>query len=332
MAAAGKCPRSQTTAFMLEDHRVPPRVAAVEAASRRTARCQSHRARRHHRCRLSSSGAKTVRPSRDELEVTNPHGPGATKRVCTVTAVTLRERCPWTLWYSAKRLGGGQRVRLERSLLAGILVTEERHGLRVRSGLPWLAGGCVVAPLSLAAINVWLLVATGNLASDRVLSDEVGGMIAWLAFGLVGAVLTARRPRNPVGRLFVGIGLSMVASTTALLYAQYGVVVSPGSVPLAAEMRYLTAIHVLGLTAMPVALLLFPTGQPPTPGWWRLPMLRPWPTERSETTPDARNVPRTQQRPTRHSDLKARPKHPRRPSNTAVCARRPRPPSRVAQQ
>ena len=89
-----------------------------------------------------------------------------------------------------------------------------------------------------------------------------------MSFGICGAILAWHRPRNPIGWLFAAGG---VAYATAALAAPLGVVLREAAAPMAAQ-RLVITIFVwswplaIGLV-LPLTLLLFPDGRPPTPRW-----------------------------------------------------------------
>jgi hypothetical protein len=93
--------------------------------------------------------------------------------------------------------------------------------------------------------------------------------IVFSAFGVVGGVVAARRPRNPVGWCF-GLGALMwglaVLSSDVYWHIAFGRVHPPGAsqyVAWFASWAILPAFALL-LSLVP---LLFPTGAPPTPRW-----------------------------------------------------------------
>jgi hypothetical protein len=115
--------------------------------------------------------------------------------------------------------------------------------------------------------------------------------LALVLFGWFGALIVSRQPSQPIGWI-----LCALAGTLALLgfaneYAIYGLITHPGAAPGAAALAWFTtwAIAIpLGLLA--ALLLLFPTGQAPSPGWrwwlwvagianllWVLSALEVWP-------------------------------------------------------
>jgi hypothetical protein len=93
-------------------------------------------------------------------------------------------------------------------------------------------------------------------------------VVAALVAATVGAVLSSRRPRHPVGWLLLGLGLTVTASGVFDGYARYGLVVRPGSLPLARWVAiYSPATLYLGFVCIGWILLLTPTGSPPSPRW-----------------------------------------------------------------
>jgi hypothetical protein len=54
----------------------------------------------------------------------------------------------------------------------------------------------------------------------------------------VGAVVASRRPRNPVGWFFVVSAVTAAMSEASFRYAVYGLVIDPGSLPLARAMAW----------------------------------------------------------------------------------------------
>ena len=89
-----------------------------------------------------------------------------------------------------------------------------------------------------------------------------------MSFGICGAILAWHRPRNPIGWLFAAGG---VAYATAALAAPLGAVLREAAAPMAVQ-RLVITIFVwswplaIGLV-LPLTLLLFPDGRPPTPRW-----------------------------------------------------------------
>jgi hypothetical protein len=126
------------------------------------------------------------------------------------------------------------------------------------------------APWVLLGACGTLLVIVGLVATRGTV---VEGSLSFLGisggFALVGALIAARRPRNPIGWLCLGLGLAGGSQVAAYSYAIHGLITDPGSLPGA-----LFAAWWAGWAASPVFSfltsllpLLFPTGRPPSPRW-----------------------------------------------------------------
>jgi signal transduction histidine kinase len=93
-------------------------------------------------------------------------------------------------------------------------------------------------------------------------------LVAFLAFSTVGALIASRRPENSVGWIFCGLGVFLAGGFAAKFYADYALIVRPGSLP-GGE------VSVLGLSwtaplliaAPTFVLLLFPDGRLPSRRW-----------------------------------------------------------------
>jgi hypothetical protein len=107
---------------------------------------------------------------------------------------------------------------------------------------------------------------------NRTLSDDPVALVylpTFTAFMVVGALVVARRPANPIGWLFSATGLLAMGASVAGEYSQYAYVTRPGSRPFAVvAVWYMNwaAYLVFGL-AFTFVLLLFPTGRLLSPRW-----------------------------------------------------------------
>jgi hypothetical protein len=125
--------------------------------------------------------------------------------------------------------------------------------------------------LALFAVSVtalcMLAVATGNI--HQVPTDNAALLLAFTAFMVVGALIVAHRPGNPVGWIFSAIGLLSVTGALAEEYAYYAYVTRPGVLPGAIVAAWYAGWHwnlTISLTLVFTALL-FPTGRLPSPRW-----------------------------------------------------------------
>lgn len=108
------------------------------------------------------------------------------------------------------------------------------------------------------------------LSRDAV-SNAVNFAIAILfvvTFQTVGALIASRRPENPIGWVFCGMGLALVVAVLTGNYAQYGLVIEPGALPAAETAAWVgNWIWLVALSPLGFFLLLFPDGHPPSPRW-----------------------------------------------------------------
>ena len=131
-----------------------------------------------------------------------------------------------------------------------------------------------------------LAVALGVLVALEILAGAVFSVVAgwsWqdardafvitnsaigLSFGICGAILAWHRPHNPIGWLFAAGGM---AYATAALIAPLGAVLHEAGAPIAVQRLMITIFvwswpFAIGLV-LPLALLLFPDGRPPSRRW-----------------------------------------------------------------
>jgi len=120
--------------------------------------------------------------------------------------------------------------------------------------------GLVVASFLLRAIN--------DPTTD--VADAVLTRLGWGAYPTVGAVIVARRPRNPVGWLCCAVGLLLGPAFFGQDYAWYALVREAGSLPGGQVMAWLGQWPwrvVLGLLSFLLLLLLFPSGRLVSARW-----------------------------------------------------------------
>jgi cytochrome bd-type quinol oxidase subunit 2 len=128
----------------------------------------------------------------------------------------------------------------------------------------WLAGILGLLGVVLAAGTLLLAVLNGRTPGE-ILIDEGILTIAILvvAFSVVGAVISSHRPQNAVGWLFCCAALFQALSVFTYEYAIYALITKPGSLPLGAEMSWMSPwIWAPGLGLILVFVpLLFPDGR-----------------------------------------------------------------------
>ena len=119
------------------------------------------------------------------------------------------------------------------------------------------------------------LIATGSVVLDFVFFEFFGPYLlltlSLLVFVGVGLVLALRLPRQPVGWLLLGAGTFFQLSFAAQAYAGAAFFQSPGTLPFGGLALLLGYGWVPALGCLFVAVMLFPTGRPPSKRW-RLPV------------------------------------------------------------
>jgi ABC-type multidrug transport system fused ATPase/permease subunit len=123
--------------------------------------------------------------------------------------------------------------------------------------LAWsLAGACVA--LVLSSLVLLLAVSHAGDVSQYYYEDAAVAV----AFALLGAVVAAHRPDNPIGWLFLAIGLSGALGVVSNEYVNYTLVTAPGALPGLSAWTWWPAYGLV-----PLVLLIFPDGRLPSPRW-----------------------------------------------------------------
>jgi MFS family permease len=138
-----------------------------------------------------------------------------------------------------------------------------RASPRAVTALAWLLCS---ASLTLGVVGLVLESLNGHRITD---SEVLGIVLLAITFPLVGAVVAARRPRNPLGWIFCAIGIAYGLTVTGEAYALYTLDTAPGALPGGELMSWLgnwAWAPGLGLL-ITFALLLFPNGRLPSPRW-----------------------------------------------------------------
>jgi hypothetical protein len=136
--------------------------------------------------------------------------------------------------------------------------------------LRWIAYAVAALAIGLTAAGFVCFVAiTLHDGQFAIGANGTGGFVLGFTFPIVGAIVASRRPQNPIGWIYLAIGLSQGLNVFAWAYADYGLVTVPGSLPIADFMSW-----VAGWTWEPgfvlfatIALLIFPDGHHLSPRW-----------------------------------------------------------------
>ena len=137
----------------------------------------------------------------------------------------------------------------------------------------WLAWSLCMLCVALAVAGLILALLNGLTLGEIFLAGS-GPSVAILltqivSFSVVGALIASHRPENPIGWLFLAAALFYGIQIPGEEYAVYALLTNPGSLPLGAELAWLTEwIWAPGFGIILVFLpLLFPDGHPPSRRW-----------------------------------------------------------------
>lgn len=123
--------------------------------------------------------------------------------------------------------------------------------------------GLVIAA-GLVVETAYLIFANFNQSST---SEQISTM-AFFLFPMVGAILLARHPRNPVGYLVTVLGLSVLTASTLFEYSMMGYLSGPNSLPFAGVAGWLSLqMWSLTMPCLVFMLLIFPNGRLIHPRW-----------------------------------------------------------------
>jgi signal transduction histidine kinase len=132
---------------------------------------------------------------------------------------------------------------------------------RTASRLAW-----ALLVFDLALIAWGLALEAGYRQGDDDVVFIYGGIGLVLGYGGVGALIASRHPRNTIGWLFCGIAAIFALTAFADEFVTRGLVT--GSMTMVVPLAWLQSwIFVAALVAVPLVLLLFPDGRPPSPRW-----------------------------------------------------------------
>jgi MFS family permease len=140
---------------------------------------------------------------------------------------------------------------------------------RAAARLAWSV--CAVS-LLLMALGLLLIFAswstplpTGWYPWTYLANDAFGA----LGTPILGGLIASRRPENPYGWLWLGMGMGFALVTFAQVYAAYALVAAPGSLPAPRTVAVLglSVGLVAPLIITPFLFLVFPNGQLPSRRW-----------------------------------------------------------------
>jgi hypothetical protein len=132
-----------------------------------------------------------------------------------------------------------------------------------------LAWALCAASVTLLALALLLILLERSAAEKFPWQAQAINVVGTIGAPVLGGLVASRRPGNPIGWIWLGIGLGFALSSFGGSYATYAL--GPGSLPAPKTLGTLVAGvgWVVAFALLALALLLFPTGR--LPSWrWRI--------------------------------------------------------------
>ena len=133
----------------------------------------------------------------------------------------------------------------------------------------WLAWSLAAVSVAVTGAGLWLRVLnhgsvnSGEFAAGSLVTDIAYGVLP----ALIGGLIAARRPSNPLGWLLISISLVGI-SVLGDEYGQRAVITAPGSLPFPSVGAAVAAVSTgLGFSFFVFVPLLFPNGRPLASRW-----------------------------------------------------------------
>jgi hypothetical protein len=145
---------------------------------------------------------------------------------------------------------------------------QSRSRLSPRASL-WAGVAIWVAGIAFSAAGILLLdLNQATLSANPDIQLYPGWLTSGLPYVILGGLIVARRPANRIGWVLSAAGLAGVISFAAQHYAIYALATQPAGQPLAPEAAWLAGwLWIPWITLVPLFILLYPDGNPPSPRW-----------------------------------------------------------------
>ena len=142
------------------------------------------------------------------------------------------------------------------------VVPSESGSRRLRLASP-------ITAVTLGAITLLLAVAVVPLAElvHKFTAEVFGPTVVGLAFGLVGVVVAARQPRQPMGWLLISIAAFFAAAIDSSFYSLLDYRMHHGTLPLGGVAVLLLSSWAPTVILLGLTIILFPDGRLPSRRW-----------------------------------------------------------------
>jgi hypothetical protein len=148
-------------------------------------------------------------------------------------------------------------------------------GTNSRRAAAWLAWSLVALSVALLVGGLVLSRAATSAVPDLSFSGEteeasvVVNLITLLPFSMVGAIVASRQPRNAIGWLFCGVGVTVGFNSFAGDFAEFWLASGFGVSSIGETAAWFSSWlwYLLIFVPLSLLLLLFPDGRLPSPRW-----------------------------------------------------------------
>jgi MFS family permease len=133
----------------------------------------------------------------------------------------------------------------------------------------WLAWSLVLLSVLLLVAGLSFALMTRSSVPERPYDGLVTLSVLALAFSVVGAIIASRQPRNAIGWIFGGVGVTIGFSSFGGNYAEFWLASGFGMGALGETAAWFASWSWTILVYLPTSflLLLFPDGRLPSPRW-----------------------------------------------------------------
>ncbi|MCK4725698.1 MAG: hypothetical protein KAT29_07845, partial [Anaerolineales bacterium] len=134
--------------------------------------------------------------------------------------------------------------------------------------LAWsLAGLSIAIVLASFVASIRYAILSGNF--QVFISHQALTPLLTIAFTLVGALVASRVPRNPIGWIFLAVGVLYTLSGLGVVFQMYASLAQEGNLPGQDLTTWFTNWLWMPAFFLPITIVLlyFPDGSPPSPRW-----------------------------------------------------------------